>query len=66
MIFRTECAWCGVFMHEKKCSVTKHCQNLAKGRTIISHGICKQCKKAVEIEYKLKLKEKNEQICIDQ
>jgi len=66
MIFRTECAWCGVFMHEKKCSVTKHCHSLARKGIIISHGICKQCKKAVEIEYKSKLKGKNEQICIGQ
>jgi len=57
MIFRTECAWCGAFMHEKQCFVAKHCQSLAKGGIIISHGICKQCKKVVEIEYKLKLKE---------
>jgi len=64
MIFRTECAWCGVFMHEKKCSVTKHCQNLAKRGIITSHGICKHCKKAVEIEYKSKLEGGNKQICI--
>ena len=58
MIFRTECAWCGVFMHEKKCSDTKHCLNLAKGGIITSHGICKKCKKIVEIGYKSKLGEK--------
>lgn len=63
LIFRTECAWCGVFMHEKKCLDTKHCKGIAVKGIITSHGICKDCKKTVEIEYKARLQLRNEQVC---
>jgi len=62
MIFRTECAWCGDFMHEEKCSDTKHCQSLAKKGIITSHSICNKCKEVVEIEYKARLKLRDEQV----
>ena len=53
MTFRTVCSWCGVLISEQVCPETKHYQALSSNGIILSHGLCKICKKAVEIEYGL-------------
>jgi len=53
MIFKTVCAWSGVFISVINCPASKHCQESAINGKIISHGMCKDCK-TIEIEkYKL-------------
>ena len=53
MTFRTVCAWCGALISEQECPETKYSQALSNNGIFISHGICKTCKKAVEIQYGL-------------
>jgi len=57
LTFRTVCAWCGKLISEQECPETDHYQALSNNGIIISHGICKTCKKSVEMQYGLNHKE---------
>ena len=62
VIFTTVCAWCGALISEQECPEAKDYLALSNNGIIISHGICKICKKAVEIEYGLNKTGENENV----